>query len=459
MNRDYEVLGLKAGATQTEIKKAYFSLVRKHSPEKDPDGFRRIREAYEHLKNAQEEQGPVFAPPKEPWARRFLEQIGRYQKIGDDRLTRDACEEARRLFPDEIQFLYLQANAQRRAGNTGKAVKSCEELVEKEPENKWFWRELALSYQERGYTRKAFGAYARAYELGSRDIDFILDFSLSCDEYGQTDRGIQILTELVSRQRRWQRDEIPQVIEAYSGLVSMYIQKGENPAPLLKLFKDFLERYSVYIEENLDILSQIIAFLAFHPAFNIPENRSAIREMADVIKSVCRSEESKEIIKSFEEKSRIDWAFEDPRLGETMKSGIEAYFLLDEMESEIRTFAVLDLKLCMIEEREEILSQLDIIEREYPEYYEKFGNFAEQLREGKNLEYLKSSMLKQYTRLAQYVGGAVYFEKYPQEKARQMGTVVYENEQPYVRSGKKIGRNDPCPCGSGKKYKHCCMNK
>ena len=25
--------------------------------------------------------------------------------------------------------------------------------------------------------------------------------------------------------------------------------------------------------------------------------------------------------------------------------------------------------------------------------------------------------------------------------------------------GKKIGRNDPCPCGSGKKYKECCLNK
>ena len=24
---------------------------------------------------------------------------------------------------------------------------------------------------------------------------------------------------------------------------------------------------------------------------------------------------------------------------------------------------------------------------------------------------------------------------------------------------KKIGRNDPCPCGSGKKYKKCCLNK
>ncbi len=28
--------------------------------------------------------------------------------------------------------------------------------------------------------------------------------------------------------------------------------------------------------------------------------------------------------------------------------------------------------------------------------------------------------------------------------------------QPYRRKGKKIGRNDPCPCGSGKKYKKCC---
>jgi preprotein translocase subunit SecA len=26
---------------------------------------------------------------------------------------------------------------------------------------------------------------------------------------------------------------------------------------------------------------------------------------------------------------------------------------------------------------------------------------------------------------------------------------------PFVRDGRKVGRNEPCPCGSGKKYKHC----
>ena len=33
---------------------------------------------------------------------------------------------------------------------------------------------------------------------------------------------------------------------------------------------------------------------------------------------------------------------------------------------------------------------------------------------------------------------------------------VYAGRGSYRRSNEKIGRNEPCPCGSGKKYKHCC---
>lgn len=31
-----------------------------------------------------------------------------------------------------------------------------------------------------------------------------------------------------------------------------------------------------------------------------------------------------------------------------------------------------------------------------------------------------------------------------------------EIKQPVLREGPKVGRNDPCPCGSGKKFKQCC---
>jgi preprotein translocase subunit SecA len=34
--------------------------------------------------------------------------------------------------------------------------------------------------------------------------------------------------------------------------------------------------------------------------------------------------------------------------------------------------------------------------------------------------------------------------------ARTPGPAPFERESP------KVGRNDPCPCGSGKKYKRCC---
>ncbi|HET8729860.1 MAG TPA: preprotein translocase subunit SecA [Moraxellaceae bacterium] len=33
--------------------------------------------------------------------------------------------------------------------------------------------------------------------------------------------------------------------------------------------------------------------------------------------------------------------------------------------------------------------------------------------------------------------------------------VPAQEQAPFVRDGAKVGRNDPCPCGSGKKYKHC----
>jgi preprotein translocase subunit SecA len=43
------------------------------------------------------------------------------------------------------------------------------------------------------------------------------------------------------------------------------------------------------------------------------------------------------------------------------------------------------------------------------------------------------------------------------EEADEGDVAVAEAEkpQPFVRRGGKVGRNDPCPCGSGKKYKHC----
>ncbi|HRR90272.1 MAG TPA: SEC-C metal-binding domain-containing protein, partial [Eubacteriales bacterium] len=37
-----------------------------------------------------------------------------------------------------------------------------------------------------------------------------------------------------------------------------------------------------------------------------------------------------------------------------------------------------------------------------------------------------------------------------------LGRPVAPKRKPMVNKGGDVGRNDPCPCGSGKKYKNCC---
>jgi curved DNA-binding protein CbpA len=51
MLNPYRVLGVSRQATDEEIRRAYFNLVRTYPPEKDPDKFKEIRAAYDALKD------------------------------------------------------------------------------------------------------------------------------------------------------------------------------------------------------------------------------------------------------------------------------------------------------------------------------------------------------------------------------------------------------------------------
>jgi len=42
------------------------------------------------------------------------------------------------------------------------------------------------------------------------------------------------------------------------------------------------------------------------------------------------------------------------------------------------------------------------------------------------------------------------------EEEREKLYAEQKSSKTVVREGEKVGRNDPCPCGSGKKYKKCC---
>lgn len=72
---------------------------------------------------------------------------------------------------------------------------------------------------------------------------------------------------------------------------------------------------------------------------------------------------------------------------------------------------------------------------------EKRLKFLEPYYQGKSIADIRVSMEEAYRR-------ALQDQKEP--------SFVYDGMETYKRIQPKVGRNDPCPCGSGKKYKKCC---
>ena len=57
-----------------------------------------------------------------------------------------------------------------------------------------------------------------------------------------------------------------------------------------------------------------------------------------------------------------------------------------------------------------------------------------------------------YAVAQQAAAAGVATEPNPMAEASQAGSQA----RTYVREQPKVGRNDPCPCGSGRKFKKCC---
>ena len=91
--------------------------------------------------------------------------------------------------------------------------------------------------------------------------------------------------------------------------------------------------------------------------------------------------------------------------------------------------------------------QLDPLKEYQKEGFGLFGDLMDQIREQTLSTLLRLQIVRQQP------------EKISKKKKRTMNmSHGGDTDRPVTvrRKGKKIGRNDPCPCGSGKKYKKCC---
>src|SRR5262245_49338718 len=74
-----------------------------------------------------------------------------------------------------------------------------------------------------------------------------------------------------------------------------------------------------------------------------------------------------------------------------------------------------------------------------------------------NEEFVSSTWVETSATHAEAPGATEEFQRSQQQT--NTGADVEAKPEPIRNRGNRVGRNDPCPCGSGKKYKNCCMRK
>jgi preprotein translocase subunit SecA len=123
----------------------------------------------------------------------------------------------------------------------------------------------------------------------------------------------------------------------------------------------------------------------------------------------------------------------------------------------------------------ERLVMIQVIDRLWIEHLTAMENMRLQagwasLRQMKSTDAYKSTGYQQFQTLLETIRHDVAqtifhvslvqrdLAKQPQSPMAKAGVGSQGDKKPRAAAvgGKKIGRNDPCPCGSGKKYKHCC---
>lgn len=462
MKSDYEVLGLNAGADEKEIKRAYFKLIRKFSPEKDPERFQQIREAYENLIKGKGQVQLALHIPEDSFAQKMFQQIERLYRQQDYQYALETAEEAIRYYGECEGFLYYLALLQRKRYYTGKAVKSFEKLVKLDPENMVFARELAISYLERGYGKKAYEAFGRAYDMGCRDIDFLDSYAHNCEDREDYGRAIELLLELVEAGKADLKEYIMYLLDGFGGLFLMcHMCGGEQITEIKESFMKFLKDAVPYMSEYPEELFTLLGMVVYTLKSMNQWDTVIEEEMRSQLKKGLGQEQTEELWNSMGAGMEYVNLLADSRLSDIVKAAYEG-FMPEEFDEAadshtVQRFALLDCKLCILEEWPAIKAEFEIVRKCYPRYYEAVREFLELLEKTKNINYLREKLLKDFERLGKYVSGSYYEERYAERYSRPK--IIAEpdwGDDPYVRMQPKIGRNDPCPCGSGKKYKKCC---
>lgn len=467
MKKDYEILGIDEKADEKTIKRAYFKLIRIYSPEKDPERFQEIRSAYERLieEKKQPENSIVLEFPKDDtFAKDIFDNIQELMNEMDYSKAAELAKQGMQQYHEVECFLYMFARCSILNNKSGNAVKAYEKLVKQFPDKIYYKMELAKAYLMRGYNRKAFDMFQIVYEEGCREVPFLLEYGSCCVDREEYMTGRNVLMNLLdSIPSEKVNSYIPELIEAYDGLFSLFMYSRYPIDEVVDRCTAFLDQVGSRVQESIELLvdlyivTAIVSKVLGGQAIENLVTRLGKQIPDDAIKNTNMG--------WLKEKMELDRMLADERFSSLTKYTVQAYmgfdnYYFDEDQEDYETFLEMDATLWQIEEWPKQRKEWELLKNAYPNVYECIPPELWDILSTSDREQLKAirdHVIIDYARLERRFQNGRYYEMYP-ERRPNLEQVQWDSldNGTFVRGSRKIGRNEPCPCGSGKKYKNCC---
>lgn len=414
----YEILDIDASASKSEIKKAYFSAVRKYPPERFPEEFKKIREAYETLYDATSKMEYDAIINSQNAEEHF--ELGRQAYDNKDyQKAIEQLEIASRLGPN-ISFIdNLLGLSYMEVEDYKKAVSVFKKLTSAYSEKSLYHTHLGFALYYKGAYKQAKSAFEAALKLDNTDSHTWLGLSDCLFDLKDMTGSRSVLLEGINH--------CGENISFYLEIIRVDIAKKDMDN--LKIDVDNLTNMAKYdkaMSENVAwalvrISNDAIEAEMFEYASTILEKAHEINPNEKHIKSMynhtIQAEKLVTLLSTLKQEAKL------PRL---LMKFMEMLVLENENDEEIMGIAA-KYENAILQAPEIFIPSIKYIKEHYSALYK--------LRQGFFDEILQSSLAK----------------KLKDVNLIPAGTASIKDA--------KVGRNDPCPCGSGKKYKKCCIDK
>ena len=389
------------------------------------------------------------------------------------------CRRMLKKYPDNDNLLFLLVQYLFIKGDLDEAERILKEVAARNPEDTDVCIALGKIYHRKGKIREAVREFQKAEETQKYTPFYFTSYGESLQLQGNESKARDIFHKELERYRSTGENPSARMLDgAFQRCLWLDISLCHNELrDDIELYKKFLSE--IELDEYLmDCLSNTIVGMSrqlenkwFRPVFldfvDHVRDRGYIsaEPYIETIHTAYTSEESWR----YHEDRRISAMMESLLSACRAKKDMDFYNTLSEREKKLapkenyeedyKTLLAYKCYLCM--EYEAHKAETEIIRNEYPATYAVLEDFFTTIKSEQGRKDTEEAILDEICSLVNGYTPDTLREEMKRyaalaSKGKKVSVAEGEQQKTIRNPGRKIMPNDPCPCGSGKKYKKCC---